>query len=416
MARQTVDYGIDLGTTNSAIARMEKKGPKIVKSRYQSDTVPSAVAVGPHGEVLVGEDALKDARLMPARQFKRLMGTNRKIRMADGSEWDPVSLSAEVLKELKASVKRRYDEDLTHVVITVPAMFQQPQCEATYQAARKAGLEAVALLQEPIAAAIAYLNDEPAEGYYLVYDLGGGTFDVSIVKVHSGEMHVVAHGGDNFLGGADFDKRILEWVIQQIEIGYGHYPQLNSPTGRWVLMKECELAKIRLTDEERTSIDLSYFDLPIAKIDISRQILNDLVEDLVEKTIFHAKMRLDESRLSPNDINAVLLVGGPTQMPYIRQQIREQLGIETRLEDPMTIVALGAAIHASTILMPSRPRQHRKDETSVSLDIHYEPVSPDLECTVSGRVVSPAGFAGEIRFSRSTGDWDTGWVRLQNGA
>lgn len=416
MARQTVDYGIDLGTTNSAIARMEKRGPKVVKSRYQSDTVPSAVAIGIQGEILVGEDALKDARFMPAQRFKRLMGTNQNIQMADGSEWNPVNLSAEVLKELKASVKRRYDEDLTHVVITVPAMFQQPQCEATYQAARKAGLEAVALLQEPIAAATAYLSEDPEEGHYLVYDLGGGTFDVSLVRVHGGEMHVVAHGGDNFLGGSDFDKRIYEWVIQQIELGYGRYPQLSSPTGRWVLMKECELAKIRLTDEEKTSIDLSYFDLPLAKIDISRQILHDLVEDLVEKTIYHAKMRLDDARLSSDDIVAVLLVGGPTQMPYIRQRIREELNIETRLEDPMTTVALGAAIHASTLLVPQQSIKVTSALTAIILELHYEPVSPDLECSISGKVTAPDGFSGDIRFARSSGDWETGWIRLQNGA
>lgn len=419
MARQTVDYGIDLGTTNSAIARMEKKGPRIVKSRYQSDTIPSAVAIGMQGEILVGEDALKDTRFVPARRFKRLMGTNQKIVMSDGSEWSPVDLSSEVLKELKASVQRRYDEDLTHAVITVPAMFQQPQCESTYQAAQKAGIEAVVLLQEPIAAATAYLSEDPEDGHYLVYDLGGGTFDVSLIKVNGREMHVIAHGGDNFLGGSDFDKRIAEWVIQQIELGYGHFPQINSPSGQWLLMRECELAKIRLTDEDKTSIDLSYFELPIARIDITRQILEDIIEDLVEKTIFHTKMRLDEARLTPDDIVAVLLVGGPTQMPYIRQRLRTDLGIETRLEDPMTVVALGAAIRASAMLIPQKSSTGSKrapSGTGVSLELHYEPVSPDLECSISGKVVSPSGFEGQIRLSRTTGDWETGWIPLQKGA
>jgi molecular chaperone DnaK len=416
MARQTVDYGIDLGTTNSAIARMEKKGPRIIKSRYQSDTIPSAVALGVQGEILVGEDALKDPRLTPAVRFKRIMGTQQTVKLADGSLWSPVDLSAEVLKELKASVRRRYDEDLTHVVITVPAMFQQPQCEATYQAARNAGLEAVALLQEPIAAATAYLSDEPEEGYYLVYDLGGGTFDVSLIQVEMGEMRVVAHGGDNFLGGSDFDKRIHEWVIQQIELGYGRYPQLNTPAARWTLMRECERAKIRLTDEEKTTIDLSYFELPIAKMEITRAILNDLIEDLVEKTVFHTKMRIDEARISSEDIHAILLVGGPTQMPYIRERLRSDLGIETRLEDPMTIVALGAAVHASTILSPSSSTRAVRHENKATLELHYNPVSPDPVAPISGTVVYPEGFQGQVRLERETGDWDTGWLQLNNGA
>jgi molecular chaperone DnaK len=417
MSKQTVDYGIDLGTTNSGIARMERRGPRVVKSRYQSDTIPSAVAVSPSGQILVGEDAIKDiSRLKPALQFKRLMGTNTKIAMADGSEWNPVSLSAEVLKELKASVKRRYDEELTHVVITVPAMFQQPQCEATYQAARLAGLEAVALIQEPIAAATAYLSESAEDGYYMVYDLGGGTFDVSIVQVRLGEMHVVVHGGDNFLGGGDFDKRIYEWVTQQVELGYGHRPAMHTPEGRWILMRECERAKIRLTDEERTIIDLSYFNLPIAKIDIDRAILHDLIEDLVEKTIFLAKMRLEESRISPDEVVSVLLVGGPTQMPYIRQRLRDELGIETRLEDPMTIVALGAAVHASTILKPTRTKPSVPGTATVELELHYEPVSPDSTTPIAGRVVTPPNFTGEIRLATASGDWETGWIRLQNGA
>lgn len=416
MARQTVDYGIDLGTTNSAIARMEKRGPRIIKGRYQSDTIPSAVAVGLQGEILVGEDALKDPRLVPATQFKRLMGTQQMIKMADGSKWSPTALSAEVLKELKASVRRRYDEDLSQVVITVPAMFQQPQCEATYQAAKQAGLEAVSLLQEPIAAATAYLSDNPDNGYYLVYDLGGGTFDVSLIQVESSEMRVVAHGGDNFLGGADFDKRIYEWLLQQLESGYGRYPQLDTPVSRWILLRECERAKMRLTDEEKTNIDLSFFDLPIAKIEITRSIFVDLIEDLVEKTVFHTKMRIDEARLSSSDVHAILLVGGPTQIPYIRERLRSDLGIETRLEDPMTIVALGAAVHASTILKPTSAKPVKSLHNKVILELHYNPVSPDSVATLSGTVVYPEQFEGQIRIERENRDWDTGWLPLSKGA
>lgn len=415
MAKQTVDFGIDLGTTNSAIARMEKRSPRIIRNRYQSDITPSAVAVAKDGTLLVGQDALRDYRLTPALKFKRFMGTNQTFEMADGSRWTPVELSAEVLKELKASVRRRYDEDLTHAVITVPAMFQQPQCEATYQAARLAGIEAVALLQEPIAAATAYLSEQPEDGYYLVFDLGGGTFDVSLLRVDSGEMVVVAHGGDNFLGGSDFDERIARWVIGQLEQGYGSQSQLGRGEKRWRLLQECERAKILLTDEEQTFIDLSDLDLPINKINIDRATLEELVEDLVDKTIVHTQKRLNDAGIKASDVNAILLVGGPTQMPYIRKRLRTEFDVPVMIEDPMTIVALGAAIYASTLPKPTDTRVSIP-ENAVVLELHYDTVSPTSECTVSGCVTTPAQFDGEIRIIRSGEDWETGWMRLKKGA
>jgi molecular chaperone DnaK len=181
MERQTVDFGIDLGTTNSAIACAGRRRIEIVKNRLQSELTPSAVSRTARGQLLVGQDALDKYDAAPATRFKRLMGTANRVSLGDGSEMSPEELSAEVLKELRSATRLRYDLDLTHVVITVPAMFQQPQCEATHRAAELAGLAAVTLLQEPIAAATAYLNESAEPGDYLVYDLGGGTFDVSLV-------------------------------------------------------------------------------------------------------------------------------------------------------------------------------------------------------------------------------------------
>ncbi len=414
MTRQTVDFGIDLGTTNSAIACMEKRGPRIVRNRYQSDLTPSAVAITSENEILVGQDAIRSPRLNPALKFKRLMGTNQRISMGNGVEMSPIDLSAEVLKELKASVRRRYDEDLVDVVITVPAMFQQPQCEATYEAARRAGLNAVALLQEPIAAATAYLSEKVEEGYYLVYDLGGGTFDVSLIHVHSGEMHVIGYGGDNFLGGSDFDLRIAQWLINQLQSQYGPLPHLQEPAMRWRLMRECEDAKIRLTDERETFIDLSELNLPIKKIPINRDIFSDLIEDLITKTINHTNNRIQEANLKKEDISGILLVGGPTQTPYIRERIREELQIPIYLEDPMTIVALGAAIYAGTILKPNKDRAAFVSRKTVSIELYYEPVCPDVTVPISGRVSNLESFEGEVRFVRSSKDWETGWIKLKN--
>ena len=170
----TVEFGIDLGTTNSAISRMTPKGAEIVPIR-RLNYIPSAVAIDKRGDIKVGADAL-DPHMQGARWFKRLMGTTNSTQLADGQLWTPERLSSEVLKALKAAVKLKTNEDMEDVVITVPAMFTQPQCAATNEAARLAGLNAVALLQEPIAAATACLSENPVDGYHLVYDLGGGTF------------------------------------------------------------------------------------------------------------------------------------------------------------------------------------------------------------------------------------------------
>lgn len=415
MSRKTVDYGIDLGTTNSAIARMDKRSPRVIRNKYQSDVTPSAVAVAKDGSVLVGQDALRDPKLAPALKFKRLMGTSQTLKMADGSSWSPIDLSAEILKELRASVRRRYDEDLTHAVITVPAMFQQPQCEATFQAAQKAGISAVALLQEPIAAASAYLTDEPEEGYYLVYDLGGGTFDVSLLRVEAGEMIVVAHGGDNFLGGSDFDERIYRWVVNRIEQGYGSQPGLKKGVNRWRLLQECERCKILLTDETQTFIDLSDLELPISRIAFDRAILETLIEDLVDKTLLHIQMRLRDANLKASDVNAIMLVGGPTQMPYIRERLRTELEIPVIIEDPMIVVAQGAAIYASTLPKPHDTTAPAPSDAAV-LELHYDSISPDPLCPISGRVTQPASFEGDIRITRSGGDWETGWIALKKGS
>lgn len=420
--RQTVDFGIDLGTTNSAVARATSKGPKIVKiakGLTQSDTIPSAVAHTSTGQTLVGEDALAKIDLAPATKFKRLMGTSNRLSIGK-SEMLPEELSAEILKELKSSVRQRYDIELENVVITVPAMFQQPQCEATHRAAALAGLNAVTLLQEPIAAATAYLNDEPEEGDYLVYDLGGGTFDVSIVRLRDSQMSVIAHGGDNYLGGSDFDRSLVDWATNSLERRHGALPQLAGGVVQYRLQRACEEAKIRINEKDEIDIDLSDLELPIARLPLTRAILEDLIEEPVGRTIRMAKERIEQAGLTLGDITSILLIGGPTFMPYIRRRLKEELGIPLSLDqDPMTVVALGAAIHAGTLLVreDNAPALAASTETfSARLELHYEPVSPDLQTTLAGRILHPEGFNGEIRVARAKGDWETGWILLRNSA
>jgi molecular chaperone DnaK (HSP70) len=419
MERQTVDFGIDLGTTNSAIARCTARGAEIIRNHDDSETTPSVVARTSRGQVLVGQQALEKLDPCPARQFKRVMGTENTHDLGGGAVWSPEALSAEVLKELKAAVQLRYDEQPEYAVITVPAMFQQPQCEATRRAAELAGLHVATLLQEPIAAATAYLNENPEEGNYLVYDLGGGTFDVSIVRLRDSEMSVVAHGGDNFLGGADFDREVYEWALQQLERQFGPHSELRQPPGYDQLLRECEEARKRLSTRTESFIDLGdWEDLKDAQLTLDQECLALIIERHVTRTITLARERIDQASLRVGEIRGVLLVGGPTKTPYVRRRLKEELGLPLCMDaNPMTVVAVGAAIHASALLRPDRAsRVSVPDQRAATIELHYDPVSPDTCTTVSGRVVEPAGFAGEIRLARANGDWETGWIPLRNSA
>lgn len=418
MERQTVDFGIDLGTTNSAIARATPRRIEIVPSRTDAPITPSAVAYTPEGRTLVGQDALNRVDLQPARWFKRLMGTESRVGAGAGKELLPEELSAEVLKELKAAVQLRYDVEPEYVVITVPAMFLQPQCEATHRAAELAGLKAVTLLQEPIAAATAYLNEDPQEGDYLVYDLGGGTFDVSIVRLRGGEMNVLGHGGDNFLGGADFDRALLEWVVNiQLRPRYGAFPELLEEPARGRLLLVCEDARKRLSTQKEVLIDLADFGLPVDQLALTRDELEAVIGEHVDRTLALTRERIKAVGLTSEDLSGILLVGGPTKTPFVRQQLKT-LGIPLFLDhDPMTVVAEGAAIHASGLLKPNRAASSSSQAPEeIGLELFYDPVTPDERTTLSGRITSHAGFAGEVRVARASGDWDTGWIPLRNGA
>lgn len=415
---QTVDYGIDLGTTTSLIAKFTPKGAIVVPSANRSVITPSVVALNTQEQVLVGQAALRDPEWRPASAFKRHMGTTVKLPLGpSGRDWTPEALSAEVLKELRAAARRRFDDDVVDVVITVPAMFQQPQCEATRRAAELAGLRAVALIQEPIAAAGAYLSgrSQPKEGHYLVYDLGGGTFDVSVLRLRDGELQVRAHGGDNYLGGHDIDRLLKEWALQELA-ERGRLEAGLTPLQEWLLSQEVEQAKIRLTDDKETTLELTALGLGLSKLDLTRQKLEAMVAPLVERTLRFCQDRLDRLSLSTRDIQEIFLVGGPTQMPLIRRRLKEHFGCELSLEvDPITAVVEGAALHAGGILAVCE----RSAEVTVStakLELHFDPVCNEQEASVAGRVLAPTEFEGEIMLRAATGDWETGWLGLRGGA
>lgn len=409
--RKTVEWGIDLGTTNSAIARMTTKGPEIAQVQRQN-YIPSAVAVDKRGDVKVGADAL-NVHLGGSRWFKRWMGTKNVVPMG-GADWTAEQLSSEILKALRAAARRRANEEIEDVVITVPAMFTQPQCAATSEAARIAGLNAVALLQEPIAAATAYLSENPAEGHYLVYDLGGGTFDVSLIRLAAGEMNVVEHGGDNYLGGADFDRAIFDWVLDQIDRKGGDARIFDNGWQRAQLLLACEDARILVSDSEVAPIYLDDFDLPMSKIELTRERAEDLIANFVTRTIEIAQDRVNSAA---GTVRAILLVGGPTQMPYVRRRLQTELGVALAFDrDPMTVVAAGAAVHAATIWRELGVSSAHSKPGSATLELYYEPVSPDESTTVAGKIISPTGFVGEIRLKTADRSWESGWRRLINGA
>lgn len=408
----TVNWGIDLGTTNSAIARMTPRGTEIVPVK-RMNYIPSAVAVDKRGDIKVGVEAL-NPHLLGARWFKRLMGTANELPV--GTQlWSPERLSSEVLKALRAAAKLKTNEEIEDVVITVPAMFSQPQCESTSAAAELAGLNPVALLQEPIAAATAYLSERSEDGHYLVYDLGGGTFDVSLIKLQAKEMYVVEHGGDNYLGGADFDRVIFDWVLDQLDRKGGDVRQFSSEGWqRTQILLACEDARVALSDGDLATIYLDEFELPVAKLEITRPTLEDLVSGLVTRTIEIAKDRL---KLAGSSTRSVLLVGGPTQMPYVRRRLQDELGIALSFErDPMTVVAEGAAVHAAAILKRAQPQSAPSPSGVASFFLNYEAVSPEAITTVAGKVTDPEDVQGEVHISALDGSWESGWRSLSNGA
>jgi molecular chaperone DnaK len=259
-----------------------------------------------------------------------------------------------------------------------------------------------------------YLSLHPVDGHYLVYDLGGGTFDVSLIRLASGEMNVVEHGGDNFLGGADFDRVIFDWVLDQIDRKGGDTRVFEGGWQRLQLLLACEDARISVSDNDVASIYLDDFDLPLAKIELTRERAEDLVSNLVSRTIEIAR---DRQRAAAGSIHSVLLVGGPTQMPYVRRRLQAELGIALAIDhDPMTVVAEGAAVHAGSLLKHLGRKAEPVGAGSASLELFYEPVCPDESTTVAGKVVDPKAFVGEVRMKSVEGHWESGWQALINGA
>jgi molecular chaperone DnaK len=355
MAKEKV-LGIDLGTTFSCMSIMEAGKAIIIPNAEGGRITPSIVAFTKEGERLVGSLAKRQAVTNPQRtiqSIKRKMGTTEKIRI-DDKEYSPQEISAMILQKMKIDAEAYLGEKITKAVVTVPAYFNDSQRTATKDAGKIAGLDVLRIINEPTASALAYGIDKEADVTVLVYDLGGGTFDVSILTLGDGVFEVKATAGNNHLGGDDFDKRIQDHLMVEFKKKEG-IDLKNDPYAMQRLRDASENAKIELSQRQSTNINLPYITTDSSgpkflNIDLTRAKLEQLIGDLVDSTIGPVKQALSDAKLEPKDIDHVLLVGGSTRVPLVQEIVKKLLGKEPdKGINPDECVALGAGIQGAVL-------------------------------------------------------------------
>ncbi|GAB6100245.1 molecular chaperone DnaK [Halanaerocella petrolearia] len=349
--------GIDLGTTNSCVAVMEGGEPTVIPNRQGGRTTPSVVAYNDNGERLVGEPAKRQAIKNPeetVQSIKRHMGDRNYTVELDGEDRKPQEVSAMILQEIKSYAEDYLGEDVEEAVITVPAYFTDAQRQATKDAGKIAGLDVKRIINEPTAASLAYGLDDDQEQTVLVYDLGGGTFDVSILDLGGGVFEVVSTKGDNELGGDDFDEQIINYLADEFEKKHG----IDLREDRMALQRlkdAAEEAKIELSGVATTNVNLPFItqtaDGPKhLDIDLSRSEFEDMISELIDRTIDSTENALDDAGLSKSDLDQVLLVGGSTRIPAVQEALKQETGIEPNKGiNPDECVALGAAIQGGIL-------------------------------------------------------------------
>jgi molecular chaperone DnaK len=355
MAKEKV-LGIDLGTTFSCMSIMEAGKPIVIPNSEGGRTTASIVAFTKEGERLVGSLAKRQAVTNPQRtvqSIKRKMGTSDKIHI-DNKDYSPQEISAMILQKLKIDAEAYLGEKLSKAVITVPAYFNDAQRQATKDAGKIAGLEVLRIINEPTASALAYGIDKDQDATVLVYDLGGGTFDVSILTLGDGVFEVKSTAGNNHLGGDDFDKLIQDYLIDEFKKKEG-IDLRNDPYAMQRLRDAAENAKIELSQRQITNINQPYITTDASgpkflNIDLTRSKLEQLIGDLVESTVGPVKQALADAKLEPKDIDHVLLVGGSTRVPLVQETVKKLLGKEPdKGINPDECVALGAAIQGAVL-------------------------------------------------------------------
>jgi len=348
--------GIDLGTTNSCVAVMEGGEAVVIPNPEGSRTTPSVVGFKKDGERIVGETAKRQAITNPDRtiiSIKRHMGTNHKVNI-DGKEYTPQEISAFILMKLKADAEAYLGQPVTKAVITVPAYFNDSQRQATKDAGKIAGLEVLRIVNEPTAAALAYGLDKEEDQTILVYDLGGGTFDVSILELGDGFFEVKATSGDNHLGGDDFDQAIMDWLASEFKKEHG-VDLMKDKAAIQRLKDAAEKAKKELSGVLTTTISLPFITMVDGvpqhlEMNLTRAKFEELTAHLVERTLGPTRQALSDAGLTPADIDKVVLVGGSTRIPAVQEAIKKLIGKEPHKGvNPDEVVALGAAIQAGVL-------------------------------------------------------------------
>ncbi len=349
--------GIDLGTTNSCVAVMEGGDPVVIANSEGSRTTPSVVSFQANGERLVGQVAKRQAITNPDKTIlstKRHMGTNHK-EVIDGKEYTPQEISAMILQKIKADAEAYLGETITQAVITVPAYFNDSQRQATKDAGKIAGLEVLRIINEPTAASLAYGIDKTETNQkILVYDLGGGTFDVSILELGDGVFEVKSTNGDTKLGGDDFDEKIMNYIADDFKAQYG-IDLRNDKMALQRLKEAAEKAKIELSSSTQTSINLPFITADATgpkhvDMTLTRAKFNELTHDLVQRTIEPMRKALQDAGLSMNEIDKIVLVGGSTRIPAVVEAVKNFTGKEpSKGVNPDECVAIGAAIQAGVL-------------------------------------------------------------------
>lgn len=348
--------GIDLGTTNSVVSIIQDGQPLVLRGADSQAILPSIVGLDGSGRLLVGREARNQALIAPertVRSIKRRMGEDAKVSMGD-RDYSPQEISAMILRTLKERAEKALGRTLSRAVITVPAFFNDKQREATREAGLLAGLDVVRIINEPTAASLTYEPHSDSNERLLIYDLGGGTFDVSIVQVEQGVVEVLASHGDTHLGGDDFDQLLLDYVCDAFQAEHGIDLRANAAS-RSRLLQAVEEAKIRLSDEACTTIAEEFIaekdGRPLSlQMEIERRDYEELIEPLLQRTLRSVDASLEDAKLSAGQIDRVILVGGSTRTPRVHQLLRQQLDHEPHWEvDPDLCVSLGAAVQGGLI-------------------------------------------------------------------
>ena len=436
--RMTIDYGIDLGTTNSAIAVLKGTESIVIPNSEGSSFTPSAVWIDKRGQLHVGREAkdkYEEDFENSCMEFKLLMGQGercKKLFVKSGREMLPEELSAEVLKSLKADVHQSTGEELSAAVITVPAAFEVDQTDATRKAAELAGFTTSPLLQEPVAAALAYSFQSTSDNiFWMVYDFGGGTFDAAVIQVRDGVIQVVNHEGNNYLGGQKIDWDIVEKkFIPELTNKYKLTNFRRGGDSKWKsvfakLKMAAEKAKIEVSRKKAPSIiwieDL--LEIDGQSIDFEYELtpdeLQEIISPYVARTINLCRKAMQDKGLSGQDIEKILMVGGSSLFPWLRDKLQDEFGITLVFSiDPITVVARGAAIFAGTQKMNVFQSDIPAD--SFRLELEYEPMGVDTDLMVGGKVNHPESASTEgyaIEFVENKSQWRSGKIPLNtNGA